>query len=64
MIVICQNDYPVGVVPEGTTEKHAALLCRKLSLEHPSNIEMAKKWGIEFGGPAFFRWHDVPEMKP
>ena len=63
-IVICQNDFPKFLLPEGATEAEALALCRKLEKENPTNIEQNRiNYQTKF--PAVhFNWSVVQEYTP
>lgn len=56
MIVICQNDFPIGVLP-GATEEQAEAFIKKMRADSDAAITDPRQVR------PVFHWHDVPEMK-
>lgn len=59
-IVICQNDYPVEVCAEGTTELTAEMRCRQL--KEAKLLELSKQGHTN--KMVYFHWHELPVWNP
>lgn len=62
MIVVCANDYPYCVLPQGTTEDQASAFCKERQHNDVRNVDMRKRWG-DSGVSVFYHWHDVLVME-
>ncbi len=58
-LVICQNDYPIGVLPAGSTHNQAVSFCKELGEKYEAD---RRKQG-SLGRAAYFHWHEVPVME-
>ena len=56
MFVICANDYPYCVLPEGTTEEEARKFAKFLQAEDWMNRGMSPR--------VYYHYHDVSVMTP
>jgi hypothetical protein len=57
-IVICQNDFPIGVLPAGATHQQAIAHCAKLDAQY---AEMREREGKHSSNHfRYFHWHQVP----
>ncbi len=59
---MCANDYPVGVLPAGTTNEQAQALRNKMREEDPANIEHRKQYPGDSGWRVYYHVHEVPEL--
>lgn len=56
MIVICTNDYPFSVLPDGTTQEQAQAEVDRLN-------GLDQKY-LPAGRRVHYRWHDIPVVAP
>lgn len=62
-LIICQNDYPAFVMPEGTSVVGIQALCKKLQDEDPNNIAHRERYPGMTSVAVYYHWHEVPEYK-
>ena len=56
-IVVCRGDFPLEVMPEGSTTQDAMNRCKELD-SGPDNVARHMEWGF---GRISYTWHCVPE---
>lgn len=59
MIVVCENDFPVCVLPATTTMEQARAFCAEKQQTDPRNQEMLGSTQVT---RVFWNAHDVPEV--
>lgn len=69
-IVVCANDYPHSMLPEGTTGETAIAYCKWMQANDPVNIERWKPYAVNRSPNSYmpppvvyYHWHEIQEIK-